>query len=97
MESNTPLHCDCMENLAVLWLSGWAVEGRAGVRAHLQIPECTQFVNYGLVCHVTLSGLISFVIYSAVTVFIFPSYPVQPSTRHVFFVFVCFFFIIETG
>lgn len=63
MESNTPLHCR-MENLFFLWLSGWAVGGwGGGVRAHLQIPECTQFVKYGVVCHVTLSGLISFVIY----------------------------------
>lgn len=84
MESNTPLHCHCMENLAFLWLSVWAVEGRGGACAHLQIPECTQFVKYGDVCHVTLSGLIRFVNYSAIKVFILPSYPIQPSTLKIF-------------
>lgn len=57
--------------VVTVWFSGWAVQGRRGVCAHLQIPECAQFVKYDVVCHVTLSGQISFVIYLAIKVVFF--------------------------
>lgn len=46
---------------------GCGGEGGVGVYVymHLHIPECTQFVKHGVVCHVTLWGLMSFVIYLA--------------------------------
>lgn len=39
---------------------------------------CTHFVKYGVVCHVALSGLIGFVIYSALKVFAFSSFSSRP-------------------